>query len=410
MPYFSVMIPTRDRPRSLVLAVLSACKQTERDIEIVVSDNSTTDLARTANRRTVSELSDRFPIRYISPPDSLSMPDHWEWARRHAVGDRVILLTDRFVLRPSALSLIKQLIVQTSTDSIVSWNAYSSLLPSGEFSSTACSGIIRLTKSSARLSDFAAPHKSKPPLTPLWAKDLPRGLCCCASLSLLDEIAGRHGRVFFPLSPDYTSAFLMLAYCDTHCYVDRPLSFGHGWSSNGLNSLIHGTGHYATSVGLADWVSSSPIPIPTITNSLIADYLFVKQLAEDRFPPIPIDLASLLTCNLAEIRLASASGATWDVAAALETLRRYVTLLPETDRSRVIELFSAFTLPSPVRARLCRVKRWLRDTCAAQVVYAVAKRLGATLRGRTVYRNPIDAAIATDHLVWCSAEAMRNNS
>ena len=398
MPHLTVLVPTRDRPAQLRLAAASVCAQVDLDLELIVSDNSSNELCRAENRRTISRLRTDVPVRYVSPPETMAMPDHWDWAIQHATGEYITILTDRFVLRPSASKFLKTITRNGSNEPLVSWNAYSCFLSMGALSEAPYSNRILQRPARECLEEFATLRNLGE--KPLWHNNLPRTLCACFPRSVAEIIRQKHGRLFFPLSPDYTSAFLLLAYCKDHFYVDRPLSLSHGNRSNGQDALVHGVSRYVASVGQPDWVERSPIPIPSTTNALIVDYLFARELAPCQFPRDDVPLGRLLLANLYEFQRAVELGTKRDIAAELGVWRAVVKTLPEPTRSFLIDESQKARFSKGKSVIYGRVKRCLREQRLLYLAYSIGMRLRARLNGETTYVDALHAARATDANVW----------
>lgn len=401
MPHLTVIVPTRDRPAHLRLAAASVCAQVDLDLELIVSDNSSNELCRAENRSTISRLRTDVPVRYVCPPETLGMPDHWDWAIQHATGEYITILTDRFVLRPSASKFLKTITRNGSNETVVSWNAYSCFLPAGTLSKAPYSNRILRRPTRACLEEFASLRNLGE--KPLWHNDLPRTLCACFPRSVAEIIRQKHGRLFFPLSPDYTSAFLLLAYCKEHFYVDRPLSLSHGNRSNGQDVLVHGMSRYVESVGQTDWVQRSPVPIPSTTNSLIVDYLFARDLAPSRFPKDDVPLGRLLLANLYEFQRAVELGTKRDIAAELGVWRAVVKTLPEPTRSLLFDESQKAPFSKGKSVIYGRLRRCVREQQLLFQFYSTMMRLRARFKGEATYGDALHAARATDANVWGSS-------
>src|SRR5438874_9674701 len=104
-PRFSIVIPTRERARTLYFAIRSCLAQHFDDYEIVVCDNCGSPAAR--------EVVDRFNsprIRYVRSDVPLAMSDNWELAVSHARGEFVTVVGDDDALLRHALSEADRLI------------------------------------------------------------------------------------------------------------------------------------------------------------------------------------------------------------------------------------------------------------------------------------------------------------
>ncbi|HVM40362.1 MAG TPA: glycosyltransferase family A protein, partial [Acidimicrobiia bacterium] len=100
-PTVSVVVPTRNRAPLLqrTLAALGALRGD--DIEILVSDNRSTD----ATRRVLRSVDDA-RLRVVEPPQPLGAVDHWEFAVAQARGEWVTVLGDDDALVPALLDVV----------------------------------------------------------------------------------------------------------------------------------------------------------------------------------------------------------------------------------------------------------------------------------------------------------------
>ena len=126
-PFFSVIIPTRNRPELLESAVESVLKQDFLDYELIVSDNSDD---KSASQRVVNKMPswhDNEKYRLVSPNTYMHMPEHWEFCNNFAKGSYVLILTDRFVMRPSTLTVLAEKIKSFADEDpeIILWNVQS---------------------------------------------------------------------------------------------------------------------------------------------------------------------------------------------------------------------------------------------------------------------------------------------
>ncbi len=97
-PTVSVAIPTYNRHATLGRAVRSALGQTHADLEVVVSDDGSTDGTEELLRERLAAEDER--LRVIRQPANLGMVANIEAAGRLARGDHVMLLADDDWLEP----------------------------------------------------------------------------------------------------------------------------------------------------------------------------------------------------------------------------------------------------------------------------------------------------------------------
>ena len=115
MPKFSVVIPTRERPDTLVYALRTAVEQTFDDVEILVHESG--DDARVTD--VVSQYGDG-RTRLVKTGHPVSMPENWERALSCAAGDYITFIGDDDGLLPDACAAADQMLRAAPTD-ILSW-------------------------------------------------------------------------------------------------------------------------------------------------------------------------------------------------------------------------------------------------------------------------------------------------
>src|SRR5512140_3471953 len=102
-PCFSVVIPTYNRSELVIHAVESVLRQEEGDLEVVVSDNLSTDNTGEAVRAI------RDPrVRYVRTDRHMVIADSWEFARAYARGRFVMMLSDDDAMLKFALTRFRQ--------------------------------------------------------------------------------------------------------------------------------------------------------------------------------------------------------------------------------------------------------------------------------------------------------------
>src|SRR5438874_8742688 len=80
----TIVIPTRNRADLVRRALGSVLSQSDRDVQVLVSDNSLSSSERATLRQHCQGLDDE-RLRYIVPPEPLPMSQHWDWAMRQAL-------------------------------------------------------------------------------------------------------------------------------------------------------------------------------------------------------------------------------------------------------------------------------------------------------------------------------------
>ncbi len=116
VPFFSVLIPTKNRSHLVGFAVQSVLEQSFGDFEIIVSDNDDSD---TLTRDALASFSDP-RIKYYRTSGNLSMPDNWEFALSKSVGRYITVLEDKQAFYPNALEEIYKCALRKDTK-VITW-------------------------------------------------------------------------------------------------------------------------------------------------------------------------------------------------------------------------------------------------------------------------------------------------
>lgn len=310
MPSFSIIIPTRNRGDLVHAALTSAVWQEGADVEILLSDNSTSCESVTQCRAAAAFFAHDPRVRYIRPPEPMAMPDHWEFATSQASGSYLLILTDRFVMRPGTLAILQRRIDRdpAGAPEILMWRGEAGYTSNGGFSETAYSGQRRSRAGNDVLAEFANCAQWRSTL--LGSNGLPRGLNSAVRRDVLSEVRKRFGRAYSPLSPDYTSAFRMLALGSRQVELDYPFYVAHGSVSNGASIMRDGVAGYTDQFDL-DPFEGCPLSIDTVVNTTIRDYLWVTRTTGLMMPPI--DPVGYLLINYRELQLKRELGSPLDV-------------------------------------------------------------------------------------------------
>jgi len=284
-PFFSILIPTRGRPDLLRDALVSALFQDFDDFEVVVSDNYNDD----RTQKVLDEFRHHGRLKCIRSNHLLPMPQHWEFVSQHAEGTYVLFLTDRSILKRHALKTIYNAINATDGDVPVCswrWSLYDDVARR-EFGDAPIRAGAGTTMLASRLvaADFAKGSRQYP-------YSLPRGLNSCYRNGLVKSLRDRFGTVFKPISPDFTSAFLLLANVNDVLFIDQALFISQGLSlSNGGDAYTKTATAYLESLGDQDWFTQVPIKAPLVENVIFQDYFAIQGLAGGVLSQVNIDWA-----------------------------------------------------------------------------------------------------------------------
>lgn len=118
--FLSILIPTRNRSRYLAYAVQSALNIPSQDIEILVSENHSSDDSGVV----LSKFSDN-RLKIYAPDKPLAMHENWEYLLSMAQGEWVYFLGDDDAIMPHAADYLKKVVSRhPRVEAIVSPRAY----------------------------------------------------------------------------------------------------------------------------------------------------------------------------------------------------------------------------------------------------------------------------------------------
>ncbi len=231
--FFSIIIPTRDRPHLLKDAINSALNQEFDDYEVVVSDNSSND----ESKKIVLNFDSK-RLKYYRTPYPVDMCKSWEFALSKAKGKWILFLGDDDLLTSKTLktyfNIIKSGIIDEEKLKIVasSWAVLSQKSNLYEIQFLQNEKKIKIVDAKEMLIERSMlqidiiPHSS------------------CIRKELYDFIRKKYGRVFFKWAPDLTSGFIALYELalshEKYIKIEFPIwiaraskeSYGYGARSN----------------------------------------------------------------------------------------------------------------------------------------------------------------------------------
>lgn len=314
-PIFTVLLPAKGRPALARHALLSVLSQSFGDFEVVVSNNG----AEATVRAALADLVNDPRVRYVEQPEVLQMHDHWEALSRLARGRYQTVLTDRSVLRRTALERIAAIHARGDAASDViswAWDLYHEDVHLLEPARTATKGVVTLESDAIAVASLS--QESAYPYS------LPRGLNSSVASSVVAELRERLGSAFTLVSPDYTFAYGCLLVRERFVHVDTPLMISQGLSvSNGGSHYVGDAAGPLAEVLPLGYGQPSGLPLAFVESSIADDfYVVMRRLGrgdiELRIPREGIYLRCLR--ELAEKRAARIVPATEldSISAALE--------------------------------------------------------------------------------------------
>ncbi len=276
-PFFSIVIPTKNRPELLRDAISSVLLQNFNDYELIISDNFNDERTKSVT----DEFGGNSHVRYIRTEHELNIPDHWEFATKKAKGIYTLILTDRAFLQQGSLRDIHNTITVAEDAPVVFWKY-------GYFEEK--SKILRGEKREAGIKILKSTELIKKFSRTLDVHYLPRPHVGCYRFDIIEKIKKDIGRLYLPFGPDYTSSLLSLAYSDIAVHIPRPLVFFQGATVSAGTRAQSSVVQYLNSLNIPDPYQFVPIKAPINSSLLFNDLLKIQRIAAGNFKDINIDM------------------------------------------------------------------------------------------------------------------------
>lgn len=272
-PRFSIVIPTRNRAHLLPYALRSALAQDFDDYEIVVVANDCHD-----NTREVVRSLQNGRIVYYETDRMLTMPENWEFAWTKARGTYVTYLPDDDALVPSALRRLAEHALQNHPP-VVSWEDATYCYP--DWNDERMPNTMLLVDFGDRLVEdvpAAVFRKQCARFEFAWSSPVPKLLNAAVHREFFETWRQKLGKLFFPVAPDYSFAWISTTLCSNIRVVHRPLTVrGISYNSAGSNAGLSPAGEtFYQEFGDFDFFAETQIPLPTTINHLAATFLRIN--------------------------------------------------------------------------------------------------------------------------------------
>jgi glycosyltransferase involved in cell wall biosynthesis len=270
-PFFSILLPTKNRSEIVSGAIRSVLGQTCPDFELIVSDN---DDSPTATLEAVARFSDA-RIRYCRTSGNLAMHENWDNAFLQARGQHILVLEDKMRLVPNALEVLKEQVSREGT--LVSFPV--TFVKDSELPAVPLPVRGERWESSAIIDDFSR-------FLPRSFDRIPKGLDCCAPRELLARIKAESptGFLFSHVCPDYSFGFMVLSRLDRIVHLSTPLVYvPNNWMWAGKYS--NGQATYKKDAIIRRFVQQLPVtPEDIIAHVPVkARYLWINMVLFDFF-------------------------------------------------------------------------------------------------------------------------------
>jgi hypothetical protein len=315
------VIPTYNRSDLVVHAVQSVLDQTLDDVEVVVSDNCSTDDTAAA----IAGFTDP-RVRYVTTGSHVTIPDSWEFARQHARGRLVLILSDDDALLSRALEIIAEQHESTGADFLFCTPAeYRDLSWTDGTRNTLMwprfTGDISRVDAPEFLNSLFGfrPRYNMHPSAFVFRSDLAA------------ELASTSGRFFKTTGVEYYAWPLAAAAASGIVHVDAPLIvIGRTAKSWGTNMVLRNPGSDAINRFASDVKGDSgraPLTNLTFANLMMEGMLAAKEDFPDLLASYEVDELGYLRRTQQDLRQRAGQGV--DVSTELQGLHDYLTDKPD---------------------------------------------------------------------------------
>jgi glycosyltransferase involved in cell wall biosynthesis len=237
---FSILVPTRQRPDTLLATLATLLWQTGDDYEIVIADNcGDGEVAAVINA-----VQQRHPrVKHLRSDQVLPMAVNWERGLAACSGEYVSVLGDDDGFLPSALDVVRSFIAATDA-TVIAWDMHTYWWPDT---------IVYWHKNRLYLSLGSTEWgwiDSRTALVETYRSarsfgDLPMIYNGFVHRDIINAVIDRFGAYFVPadMAPDLASGIINLAHTSRYLYSRRPLAI------RGNSRRSTGTSFWARSLG-----------------------------------------------------------------------------------------------------------------------------------------------------------------
>lgn len=313
VPFFSIILCTRNRPDLVSNSLYSLYNQTFKDFEVIFSDNS--DEAMKPQNVEIAKAHVFEGLKYVTPDRVLSMHDHYNFALEKTRGQYVGVLTDKSLLKKDALLALYQILKDSPFD-ILNYQHDGCLWHPKRFSKWVYSTKKNNNENTLEIYDPEEELKRRFDLSTnraLLGKYYNFGKIFFGVYhrNLIDAVLDKYGKLFHPLCPDYTSTVLALSLSQKAAYYPKNIMLtinnyqGTGAKVNTQAGAIK-TFIETCFDDFEAFIPNLPIPnIYTIHNICAYDYAVLNRFGNNEYALNKSNLALRLSEDLKAFPYAS---------------------------------------------------------------------------------------------------------
>lgn len=229
-PFFSIVIPTRNRHETLYYAIQTVLQQSFNDYELIICDNDSSQ-----ETKEVVDSFDSEKIKYIRSNEAISMTDNWELAVSHAKGKYVTVIADNDGFINDSLKYLYELLNDYEHPDIIRWEKNGYYWPDMNVDH-----IKRLVLKTNPKEEVLNSHEVISNVINGTASFhiLPMIYCSVISSEMINTLRSNTGRVFKSISPDLYSGFTFAHMAKKYISIRTPITInGTSSKSNGYNCM-----------------------------------------------------------------------------------------------------------------------------------------------------------------------------
>jgi glycosyltransferase involved in cell wall biosynthesis len=320
LPFFSIVIPTFNRSELFPYAVQSILKQTFEDFEIIICDNCSADETSQVARQFTDPR-----VKYTQTPRHFVIADNWEYARSHATGKLIMMLSDDDALVSTALERFADEATRHGADFLFSRVAEyrDQSYPGPGKNSVDCpafSGSSHLVSADEFVRPLFSfrPKFNMHPSAFVFAK------------TIADFVRSRTGRFFWTNGVEYSAWPITTIFAKNIIYIDAPLTIlGRTGKSWGSNIALCNPGKERIQAFIKDVDHErkhAPLNNFTMCNLMAEGMLTAKRLFPQELAAYEFDELNYLRQTMVELRKRQALGV--DVSTEIAETVQYAAKFP----------------------------------------------------------------------------------
>ena len=291
---FTVVIPTRDRARTLNFSIKSVIRQDYDNLTILVSDNASTD----ETREVVSSFNDS-RLKYINPGSRMSMARHFEFALAQVEDGYVISIGDDDGLAVNSIASANEIVVSENAMAITSeraqydWDGMNNNRDN-QLMFSLNTGIERRN---------TRKYLNRVLNGGLAYQEIPIAYHGFVAASELSKLRATQGKVFLSNQLDMYSALALAHVVPEYIHSRAPMVI------NGTSSRSNGASHFGLTTNKTEkvnWEKENDLPplppfefLPSIKLLLAEAYMQLKQ-SNTAEPIVVFNLRKMLVESYAE--------------------------------------------------------------------------------------------------------------